>query len=221
MRRAPAATVFGCASVLLSYPDEDYARDLASVRRSLGRLPQGVVRSRLDGVAAWLARMAPMEAAAVYVDTFDLDRSRSLYLSWYRHGDTRERGMALAALAGAYRAVGFSIGSGELPDFLPAMLELAAVGAAGAAVLAEHRSALDALSQGLHQAGSPYAAAVLAVGDALPAPSRADRAALRRYRSEGPPSERVGLEPFAPPEVVDGHAGQRAGQPVELRATRR
>ena len=73
-----------------------------------------------------------MEAAAAYVDTFDLRRRRSLHLTYYRHGDTRERGMALTALVDAYRVAGFRVAPGELPDFLPALLELAAVTPAGA-----------------------------------------------------------------------------------------
>ena len=78
-----------------------------------------------------------MEAAACYVDTFDLHRRRTLHLTYYRHGDTRERGMALTALVDAYRAARVRLVPGELPDFLPALLELAAMVPAGAAVLAE------------------------------------------------------------------------------------
>ena len=213
MRRSSSAVVFGCASVLLSYPDEHFSDELASVSRALEGLPHSVPRNRLAGVTSCLADMAPMDAAASYVDTFDLRRGTSLYLTYYRHGDTRERGMALSALADAYRAAGFDVGAGELPDFLPALLELAAVDQAGAAVLGEHRMALDALFHALDRAGSPYAAVVSAVGDVLPGPSRTDRAALRRYRAQGPPSERVGLEPFAPPGVI--------AQGITMGATRR
>lgn len=202
MKRTHAATVFGCASVLLAYPEEDLPSDLARVRTGLDRLGRNAVRAHLEGVVDWLGGKGPIEAAAAYVDTFDLRRGTSLHLTYYRHGDTRERGMALAALADAYRAAGFVVGAGELPDYLPALLELAAVDPAGASVLADQRPALDALGRSLAGLGSPWAAAVSAVGEALPGPTRADREALRRYRAQGPPSEQVGLEPFAPPEVV-------------------
>jgi nitrate reductase delta subunit len=69
-------------------------------------------------------------------------------------------------------------------------------------VLAEHRGALEALRGDLTKDSSPYAGVVEAATDALGASSRADRDALRRYRAQGPPSERVGLEPFAPPEII-------------------
>jgi len=213
VRREHAALVFGCASVLLSYPEHGFADDLAAVAEALGRLPTGPTRTRLAGVRDCLARMPPMEAAACYVDTFDLRRQRTLHVTYYRHGDTRERGMALAALVDAYRAAGLRVAPGELPDYLPALLELAAVTPTGAAVLGEHRLALEALRADLEKADSPYAGVVAAVADALGGTSRDDRAALARYRTQGPPSERVGLEPFAPPEVI--------AKGVTLGATRR
>lgn len=204
MRRSVAATVFGCASVLLGYPDDAFADDLAAVGAALNRLPPTPPRTKLAHARSWLAGQTALEAAAGYVETFDLRKRRSLHLTWYRHGDTRERGMALAALADVYRGTGVRVTPGELPDFLPALLELAALDPAGAAVLGEHRAALDALAEELVKAASTYAEVVTAVTEALGGASRADRAALRRYRSQGPPSERVGLEPFAPPEML-GH----------------
>jgi nitrate reductase delta subunit len=213
MRSSAARTVFGCASVLLSYPDEHRTGDLAAVRGTLEKLPEGRARSELAATAEWLGGMSPMEAAATYVDTFDLRRGVCLHLTYYRHGDTRERGMALTALVDALREAGFAVVPGELPDYLPALLELAAAHPAGATVLAEHRMALDALHGALAKAGSRYAGVLDTVRDALPGPTRKDRQALRRYRAEGPPSEKVGLEPFAPPEIL--------GQDVTIGATRR
>jgi nitrate reductase delta subunit len=213
MRPQAAATVFGCASVLLSYPDREFTSDLAAVQEALERLPGTSARSKLCAVVEWLEAMPVVEAAKTYVDVFDLSRGVCLYLTYYRHGDTRERGMALTALVEAFREAGFGIVPGELPDYLPALLELAATSTAGATVLGEHRMALDALHGALVNANSPYADAVAAVQSVLPGRSRTDREALRRYRTDGPPSERVGLEPFAPPEVL--------GQGVTMGSTRR
>ncbi len=202
MKRRSAASVFGCAAVLLGYPDDRFSTDLAAVAHTVAGLPTGAARAGLTATAAWLTGMAPAQAAATYVETFDLSRGTSLYLTYYRHGDTRDRGLSLAALADSYRACGYQLSPGELPDFLPALLELAACHQAGAAILAEQRLGLDALAAALDSSGSGYRPAVDAVIDALPSPSRADRAALERYRAQGPPSEHVGLEPFAPPEVL-------------------
>lgn len=201
MKRADSAAVFGCAAVLLAYPGEDFVADVAAVGAAVSGLPAGRARNALEDAVGWLSAMTSMAAARVYVETFDLRRGTSLYVTYYRHGDTRERGMALTALIDAYRAAGYTVAPGELPDFLPALLELAASSTAGAALLGEHRVALDALGLALRDAASGYAPVVDAVVDALPSASRADRDALERYRAQGPPSEQVGLEPFAPPEV--------------------
>lgn len=207
MKRSTSQLVFGCAAVLLSYPGNDVDSDLAAVADGLRRLPPIQPRARMEKVQRWLASMAPTAAAACYVDTFDLRRRRSLHLTYFRHGDTRERGMALSAVADVYRGAGFAVAPGELPDFLPAVLELAAVSPAGTSLLREHRPAIDALHDDLASDGSPYADAVAAVTDALGPATRVDRVALRTYRRQGPPSERVGLEPFAPPETfTDGAA---------------
>lgn len=202
MRRAAAATVYGCAAVLLSYPEDDYGADLAAVASALGGLPTGRARQHLASTHRWLSDLTVPEAAARYVETFDLHRRHSLHLTFYAHGDTRGRGLALAELAGPYRSAGVELTPGELPDFLPALLELAALSPAGADVLGGHRAALEVLAQGLVEAGSGYAGAASAVVDTLGPASRAERAALARLRSSGPPTEEVGLEPFGPPELV-------------------
>lgn len=213
MRAGAAAAIFGCASVLLDYPGPDFGDDLAAVRGALVRLGGSPARARLLAVTAWLAEMSRLEAMQTYVDVFDLSAGISLDLTYYRHGETRERGLALTALVGAFHDAGFASPAGELPDHLPALLELAAVSAAGASVLGAHRMALDALHDALVKKATPYAEVVAAVRSALPGPTRADRTALRRYRAEGPPSEQVGLEPFAPPETL--------GRAVTIGATRR
>jgi nitrate reductase delta subunit len=213
MKRQVAATLFGCASVLLSYPDEGFVDDLDALRVALGRLPLSTPHSMLEAAARWLLAMPSLEAAQTYVDTFDLRKGVCLHLTYYRYGDTRERGMALAALAGALRRAGFEVVPGELPDYLPALLELAAAHPLGADLLREQRMSLDALHFALGKHASPYAGVVEAVRHLLPGPTRADRQTLQRYRAEGPPSEKVGLEPFAPPVALgDAPAWELASQ---------
>jgi nitrate reductase delta subunit len=202
VRRSHARLAFGVGAVLLSYPDKGYPEDLEAVASALGQLPGGLVKEGLSTTRGALAGMGLFDAQARYVETFDLSRRRSLHLTYYRHGDTRERGLALAALAAAYRQAGVVLAPGELPDFLPALLELAAVSPVGQTVLCEHRGALAALQEALSEAGSPWTGAVGAVRAATGGLSRGDGAFLRHYRADGPPTERVGLEPFAPPEVL-------------------
>jgi len=104
----------------------------------------------------------------------------------------------------------------ELPDYLPIMLEFAAIAPAeGDAALREHRHGLELLRIALTDADSPYAALADAVAGVLPRPTRADLDHVRALMTDGPPHDDVGLEPFAPPEFLagrdlpSGHSGGR------------
>jgi nitrate reductase delta subunit len=84
------------------------------------------------------------------------------------------------------------------------MLEFAATApdGRGELVLREHRAALELVRLSLRDRGSPYADVVNAVCLTLGEPSAADRARVGHLVASGPPQELVGLEPFAPPEVM-------------------
>lgn len=202
MKRPSDAHIFGCASVLLSYPDVNFVEDLAAVGRTLEHMPKSRARMDLYSTHRQLAEMSFVAAAECYVDTFDLQKRHSLHLTYYRHGDTRERGMALSSLVDLYKGVGLAPSGGELPDFLPALLELAAVSSIGSAVLREHRPALEVLRSELEKDRSVYCGAISSVLQTLGVLSKQDRVTIKTYRSQGPPGEKVGLEPFAPPEII-------------------
>ena len=134
--------------------------------------------------------------------TFDLRRRCALYLTYYRYGDTRKRGMAMLAFKAAYRAAGFEPTRSELPDYLPLVLDFAALHPRGEKLLRAHRADLELLLRALRDAPSPYADIIEAVCAQLPALRRPDQALVRRFWESGPPAEEVGLEPFAPPEYL-------------------
>jgi nitrate reductase delta subunit len=182
-------------SFLLRYPDAE----VVAARAEVASLPAGPVREALERfVAAWDG------SPARYVETFDLQRRASLHLTYYAHGDTRARGMALLRLKKLYRAAGLPMEGPELPDHLVVMLAFAALAPPGygEAVLGEHRAAIELLRLSLHDLGSPYAHVLDAVVVGLPELSVSDRAEVARLAREGPPEESVGLEPFAPAEAM-------------------
>ncbi|MFI7707056.1 nitrate reductase molybdenum cofactor assembly chaperone [Nonomuraea sp. NPDC049480] len=176
--------IWQAAAHLLAYPDERFWR----------RLP--LIKDAAEPYfAAFLDRAAELgagELAAHYVETFDLDRRCCLYLTYYTDGDTRRRGESLAALKRRYRAAGWELMEDELPDFLPVVLEFAAVDPAGVALLAEHRVGLELLLAALTERGSPYAHVIGAVCRALPPITAAQRERARRLAAGGPPAETVG-----------------------------
>jgi len=83
------------------------------------------------------------------------------------------------------------------------MLEFAAlVPVEGEAVLRRMRPGIELLRASLHELNSPYAGVLDAVRRVLPPASVQELELARRIALSGPPQEQVGLEPFAPPEVM-------------------
>lgn len=191
-------------SVLLCYPDEELlaARD-GLVLAAATAAPPAAARA-LERFCRWWESAESLTLQQHYVETFDLDKRCGLYLSFYGEGDRRARGAALLRLKRLYRAAGLPLEDGELPDYLPVMLEFAA-GAPerrGETVLREHRAALELLRRSLNERGTPYADVLDAVCLTLGEPSAADRARAIKLAAGSPPTELVGLEPFVPPEVM-------------------
>ena len=184
------------ASIVLQYPT-------VALFDGLGVLEAEAPRA-FGPFLAWLRATPPDEVARHYVETFDLRRRCALYLTYYRFGDTRKRGMAMLAFKAAYRAAGLEPSDGELPDYLPMVLDFAALDPRGEKLLRDHRSDLELLLRGLRDASSPYASVVEAVCAHLGALRRPDRARVQRFWESGPPAEDVGLEPFAPPGYLSG-----------------
>jgi len=204
-RRAdpPPPMPWALLSFLLRYPDPGVAAARDQIAGEVSALPDGPVREALERfLDGWAGDQTAL--AARYVETFDLRRRASLYLTYYAHGDTRERGMALLRLKKLYRAAGLPMDSSELPDHLTVMLAFAALAPAGhgKALLAEHRPAIELLRLSLHDLGSPYAHVLDAIAACLPALSVTERGEVARLAREGPPEEAVGLEPYGPPEAM-------------------
>ncbi|MFI6469654.1 nitrate reductase molybdenum cofactor assembly chaperone [Streptomyces sp. NPDC050516] len=187
------------ASILLTYPDSDWPHHLQIVRTMVAQLPVSESTLTLTRFCDAVTEVASLELAARYVATFDRSGRRALHLTYYTDGDTRRRGASLARLKALFREHGWELDDGELPDFLPAVLEFAArCPEPGLSVLVEHRAALELLGHALEKYRSPYADVVRAVCRTLPGPAPADHAAALRLTRSGPPTETVGLAPFPP-----------------------
>lgn len=191
------------AALALDYPDADLVARIPSMRTATAGLDEPF-RGLLGRTLDHLDRTPVAQLEADYVATFDLRRRCSPYLTYYAHGDTRKRGIALLVFKQTYRLAGVELTADELPDHLCVVLEFAATTDpdAGTRLLIEHRAGLELLRLALTDAGSPYADALAAVSATLPPLAGPEREAVARLAAEGPPNEDVGLEPFAPPDYM-------------------
>ncbi|BBZ41019.1 nitrate reductase molybdenum cofactor assembly chaperone [Mycobacterium conspicuum] len=189
--------VWQAASLLLAYPDDGQAERLDIVDELLGHI-NGPVAELLEKTVTALRAREPMAAAVDYVETFDMRRRATMYLTYWTAGDTRNRGREMLAFASAYRAAGVQPPRTEAPDHLPVVLEFAATvdPEAGRRLLTEHRVPIDVLRGALAEANSPYEPTVAAVCATLPAVTDQEVRRAERLAKAGPPAESVGLQPF-------------------------
>ena len=192
--------VWQAASLVLGYPDTELVDRAGLVRAALA---DAAPQRAGDFAPVWdlWATAAASVVQNHYVEIFDLSRRHTLYLSYYTDGDTRRRGETLMTIKQRYRRSGFLVDThGELPDYLPLILEYAARvdPSDGAALLQEFRRSLELLRLALIDRGTPYAGVVAAVCATLPGASPRDREAVMAMAADGPPTETVGLEPADP-----------------------
>lgn len=199
-RQAPGPAdraVWQAASLLLAYPDEQLHQrlDAATALLAYAGAPSADLLRR---TVAALRDRDPMSAAADYVETFDMRRRSTMFLTYWTGGDTRNRGMQMLAFATAYREAGVEPPAGEAPDHLPVVLEFAATvdPEAGRRLLLAHRAPIDVLHRALTDAGSPYAHTLAAVCETLPAATDQEVRNVSQLMASGPPAEAVGLQPF-------------------------
>jgi nitrate reductase delta subunit len=217
----PASGSLRVLAALLSYPDAAMRGYLPEMRTIL-RDECVLSRDRLAELEALIESLADadaLETEANYVDLFDRGRGTSLHLFEHVHGDSRERGPAMIDLAQTYEKAGLYLAPGELPDYLPAVLEFISTQppAEARAFLGEMAHIFNAIFGALQRRESPYASALGALLEL--AGEKAQAVKPVNYVAE-PPLD----ESWAEPPVFGGcsTAGQAApGQPQPIRIVRK
>lgn len=203
---------------LLSYPDAELRGHLGDLRAAL-HSEQALGARRLEELDALLLSMRtrdPIELEADYVQLFDRGRSTSLHLFEHVHGDSRDRGPAMIDLAQTYEKAGLYLAEGELPDYLPVVLEFVSTQPAkeARAFLGEMTHILNAIFSALVKRDSAYASVLGALLEIAGEKAQAVKVA------EEPPLD----ESWEEPAVFGGCSteGQaKPGQPQPVRIVRK
>lgn len=198
-------------SLLLDYPSEDFEERLGAVEAETGSMPAeaGTALARFCTIARERGVRTMQEQ---YVETFDQRRRCALGLTYYTHGDTRDRGQALLAFKEVLRSSGFETAREELPDHLPLVLEFCALDTSGnaEALLRSNREGIEVIRTALRSSDSPWQHVLDALVSTLPAPDAATMDAYRRLLRQGPPTELVGVGDLAStPSPVPGTVQER------------
>jgi nitrate reductase delta subunit len=205
-------------AALLSYPDAGMRGHLPEMREIL--VGESVLldarRAELDALIDSLARAEQLEVEADYVELFDRGRGTSLHLFEHVHGDSRDRGPAMIDLAQTYEKAGLYLAPGELPDYLPAVLEFVSTQPPreATAFLSEMAHIFTAIFSALRERASPYASVLGALLEL--AGEKAQAVALA--------AEPALDETWVEPPVFDGCStkGQaKPGQPQPIHIVRK
>lgn len=216
-KSAPASGTLRVLGALLCYPDEMILPHLEEMRGILSG-EAALPPARLAELAALidsLARGDQFEFQADYVELFDRGRGTSLHLFEHVHGDSRDRGPAMIDLAQTYEQAGLFLAPGELPDYLPAVLEFVSTQPAreAAAFLGETSHILNAIFSALCARQSPYASVLGALLEL----------AGEKAQAVAPAAEPSLDESWIEPPVFDGCStrGQaKPGQPQPINIVR-
>ena len=177
-------------AALLVYPNADLIAavpEIAAILREAG-LP-AAERETVLGFCDRLAAAELLDAQSEYVSLFDAAPSLSLNLFGHVHGDSRERGQAMADLVEDYRRMELDLRADELPDFLPVFLEYVSLHepAEARALLGEIAEVVSLLAGRLEKRRAPYAAVLRAI-EALGA-RQVDREAVEARLAEEEPAD--------------------------------
>ena len=213
-----ASNTLRVLAALLSYPDaamRAYLPEMRDILRNASVVPDAR-RAELDALIDSLARTDHLEVEADYVELFDRGRGTSLHLFEHVHGDSRDRGPAMIDLAQTYEQAGLYLAPGELPDYLPAVLEFVSTQPPREAVafLSEMAHIFTAIFSALCERASPYASVLGALLEL--AGEKAQAVALAAEPSLD--------EAWVEPTVFDGCStkGQaKPGQPQPIHIVRK
>ena len=191
-------TAWQLISLLVDYPTTALVDDVAALQvrdRGVGQRRQQ--REQRGGHRIRQGGRGPAQRR--YVETFDHTRKCSLFLTYFMHGDTRKRGVALVQFKQAYRRAGLEVNDVELPDHLAVVLECGATGDVDVAwkLLVDHPASIEVLRLALADRRSPWADALVALSATLPPLVGDEREAIAKLVAEGPPEEEVGLAPYS------------------------
>ena len=205
------ARTYRALAGLLTYPTTDLqsaTREISAALEAEGLLsaPQ---RASLSGLLADLAASDIYDLQERYVALFDRGRATSLHLFEHVHGESRDRGQAMADLLALYAEHGLEVTANELPDYLPLFLEFLSLlpHTEAQSLLAEPAAILRALADRLSKRDAGYASVLSVLADLAQAPSVGASAI-----PDEDPNDLVALDAaweeaavrFGPGEAMDG-----------------
>ena len=147
-------------SVLLQYPDHDLLSQIEMIETEIEDMPSREMKKCMDDFLLYLKTHSPIHLQEGYTAAFDMNPTTTLNLTYQLYGDNEKRADVLARLQQRYQDAGYERTTGELPDYLPMMLEFLSVcpDTENTGLIWECLRGLEDVVDRLQKAAPPYAA---------------------------------------------------------------
>lgn len=199
------SVIYQVSGMLLGYPDEETLKVLPELVEITASTQDEAFIAAVDAVQQWLTSKDLEDVQSEYVQEYDLSRRHSLHLSYWTDGDTRRRGETLLRFKQMYRDSGMlTVLNGELPDYLPLVLEFCALvdRRKGRSALQAYRPSLELLRLSMKDGNLPHYGLLQSICDTLPGVSPQTQEEVQKMAGYGPPVETVGLNGYADHQLL-------------------
>ncbi len=152
--------VLNVLSKLIDYPDNELMENLDSVIdfvKASSEIEADEKETLMEFIS-WMRIHTSTGIQQTYVETFDMVPEHDLHLTHHIFGDDNGRGPALIDLSEHFKNEGLEVKDGEIPDFLPLLLEYAStLDDMGSRVfLGDAKRIIKIIADNLDEAESPY-----------------------------------------------------------------
>jgi len=176
--------IFKILSVLLQYPGKDLLTQMKEIETIVASLSPNEFKNSLTEFLTYIKAQPLIQLQETYTAAFDMSPATTMNLTYHIWGDNEKRAGMLARLQQVYQDAGYECKTGELPDYLPMMLEFLSVcpEAKGVELIWECLKHFDKFIDRLQQSAPAYSDLLQPLG----------RVAVRHFKSKGISVQQIG-----------------------------
>lgn len=113
------------AAYFLEYPDSDWWKDFPEYKKAIDEIKTPQIKNSFSDLFDYVEKLGKKDYENLYVQSFDFSQNTNLYLTTHNRTDFGKQAQELHEFKTLFLENGYDLDK-ELPDYLPAILELAA-----------------------------------------------------------------------------------------------
>lgn len=113
------------AAYFFEYPDADWWKDFPEYKKAIDEIKTPQIKNSFSDLFDYVEKLGKKDYENLYVQSFDFSQNTNLYLTTHNRTDFGKQAQELHEFKTLFLENGYDLDK-ELPDYLPAILELAA-----------------------------------------------------------------------------------------------